>query len=199
MRGEGAEAIGYSGGEDTQRDGTARHGTAQHSTAQHSTAQHSTGTARHSTNQLSALYKPHPCKLEFTNHARRRRRSQQYHRLRKHIDAEWTKRMKGCLSKQAVYCVTCIDCLASSLQQQQLIKRFKYVDGGLVNGAHDCAACIDNVAHCAHHNGCCSCIQPCTTRKQVWDAASTVWGLSDCAQQQVSRGDALRSTQSPLL
>ncbi len=107
--------------------------------------------------------------------------------------------MKGCLSKQAVYCVTCINCLASSLEQQQLIKGFKYVNGGLVNGAHNCAACIDNVPHCAHHNGCCSCVQSCTTRKRIWDAASTVWGLSDCAQQHVSRGDALRSAQSPLL
>ena len=67
-----------------------------------------------------------------------------------------------------------------------------------MNGAHNCAAGIDNVAHCAHHNGCCSCVQPCTTRKQVWDAASTVWDVSDFAQQQVSRGDALRSAQSPL-
>ncbi len=117
---------------------------------------------------------------------------------RKLNDAGWTNRTKGCMSKQAVNCVTCIDCLASSLEQQQLIKGFKYVNGGLVNGAHNCAACIDNVSHCAHHNGCCSCVQPCTTRKRVWDAASRVWGLSDCAQQHVSASDALRSAQSSL-
>ncbi len=90
---------------------------------------------------------------------------------RNHNDAGWIDRMRGCLSddsvsEQAVCCVTCIDCLASSLEQQQLIKGFKYVNGGLVNGAHNCAACVDNVAHRAHHNGCCSCVQPCTTRKQ---------------------------------
>jgi len=60
MRGDGAGAIGYSGGEDTQRDGTARHGTAQHSTAQHSTAQHSTAQAQHGTARISLV----PC----TNH-----------------------------------------------------------------------------------------------------------------------------------
>ena len=100
------------------------------------------------------------------------------------------------LSKQAVYYVTCINCLASSLEQQQLIKGFKYVDGGLMNGAHNCAACIDNVAHCAHHNSCCSCVQSCTTTKWVWDAASTVWVVR-LRTAAWSKGDALRSTQSP--
>jgi len=47
------------------------------------------------------------------------------------------------------------------LQQQQLIKGIKDVDAGLVDGTHNCPACVDNVTHCAHHNGCCSRIQTC--------------------------------------
>ena len=53
------------------------------------------------------------------------------------------------------------DELPAPLQQQQLIKGLKDVDAGLVDGAHYCPACVDNVAHCAHHNGCCSRIQSC--------------------------------------
>lgn len=63
--------------------------------------------------------------------------------------------------------VTCVDGLAASLQQQQLVKGLKDVDGGLVNGTHNSAACVDNVAHSPHHNGCCPCIQPCTSKGQV--------------------------------
>ena len=54
---------------------------------------------------------------------------------------------------------TCIDGLASTLKQQQLIKGLKDVDGGLVDGAHDGPACVDNVTHRPHHNSRCSGIQ----------------------------------------
>ena len=53
------------------------------------------------------------------------------------------------------------DELPAPLQQQQLIKGLKDVDAGLVDGAHNGPARVDNVAHCAHHNGCCSRIQAC--------------------------------------
>ena len=51
------------------------------------------------------------------------------------------------------------DRLPSTLQQQQLIKRLKDVDAGLVNGAHNGSASVHNVAHSTHDNGCCSGIQ----------------------------------------
>ncbi len=53
------------------------------------------------------------------------------------------------------------DELPASLQQQQLIKGLKDVDAGLVDGAHNCPACVDNVTHRPHHNSCCSRIQAC--------------------------------------
>ena len=56
--------------------------------------------------------------------------------------------------------LTCVDSLAATLEQQQLIKGLEDVDGGLVDGAHNGPACVDDVAHCPHDNGCCSCIQP---------------------------------------
>ena len=56
---------------------------------------------------------------------------------------------------------TCVDGLASSLEQQQLVKGLKDVDGRLVDGAHNGAASVDNIAHSPHHNGSCPCIQPC--------------------------------------
>ena len=48
---------------------------------------------------------------------------------------------------------------SSSLQQQQLVKGLKDVNAGLVDGAHYGAACVHNVAYCAHHNGSRSSIQ----------------------------------------
>jgi len=53
------------------------------------------------------------------------------------------------------------DALSSPLQQQQLIERLKDVDAGLVDGTHNCPACVDDVAHCPHHNSCSSSIQTC--------------------------------------
>ena len=53
------------------------------------------------------------------------------------------------------------DGFTTSLQQQQLIKGLKDVDAGLVDGAHDRPACVDNVAHSTHHNGSSSGIQAC--------------------------------------
>ena len=55
---------------------------------------------------------------------------------------------------------TCIDGLASTLEQQQLIKGLKDVYGGLVDGAHNGPACVDNVTHRPHNNSRCSGIQP---------------------------------------
>lgn len=59
------------------------------------------------------------------------------------------------------------DGLPSTLQQQQLIKRLKDVDGGLVNGAHNGSACVDNVAYSTHDDGCCSGIQTCRVMRAV--------------------------------
>ena len=53
------------------------------------------------------------------------------------------------------------DALAPSLQQQQLVKRLKNVDGGLVDSAHNGAPRVDNVAHSPHYNGGRPGIQPC--------------------------------------
>ncbi len=53
------------------------------------------------------------------------------------------------------------DELPAPLQQQQLIKRLKDVDARLVDGAHNCPACVDDVTHCSHYNGCCSRVQAC--------------------------------------
>ncbi len=58
------------------------------------------------------------------------------------------------------------DGFTASLQQQQLIKGFKDVDAGLVDGAHNGPACVDDVAHSAHHNGSSSGIQACSCRLQ---------------------------------
>ena len=49
----------------------------------------------------------------------------------------------------------------TSLQQQQLIKRLEDVDAGLVNGADNSSACVDNVAHCPHDDGSSPRIQTC--------------------------------------
>ena len=51
------------------------------------------------------------------------------------------------------------DELPAPLQQQQLIKGLKDVDAGLVDGAHNGPACVDDVTHCSHDNGCSSSIQ----------------------------------------
>ena len=53
------------------------------------------------------------------------------------------------------------DGLPSPLQQQQLIKGLKDVNAGLVDGADYGASCVDNVAHCSHHNGSRPCVQSC--------------------------------------
>ena len=58
------------------------------------------------------------------------------------------------------------DGLPSPLQQQQLIKGLKDINAGLVDGAHYGSACVDNVAHCPHHNSSCTRIQPCTWHRQ---------------------------------
>ena len=63
--------------------------------------------------------------------------------------------------------LTCIDGLAASLQQQQLVKGLEDVNGGLVDGTHYGPASVNNVAHCPHHNGSRPCIQPCTRKGQV--------------------------------
>ena len=52
------------------------------------------------------------------------------------------------------------DALPTPLQQQQLIKGLKDVNAGLVDGAHDGPACVDNVTHSPHDNGCCPGVQP---------------------------------------
>ena len=62
--------------------------------------------------------------------------------------------------------LTCVDGLSAPLEQQQLIKGLKDVNGRLVDGADYGAACVDDVAHSSHDNGCCSCIQPCTHSMQ---------------------------------
>ncbi len=51
--------------------------------------------------------------------------------------------------------------LSSPLQQQQLIKGLEDVNAGLVDGTHNCPACVDNVAHRPHHNSCSSSIKAC--------------------------------------
>ena len=52
--------------------------------------------------------------------------------------------------------------IATGLHEQQVIKGFKDVDAGLVNGAHHSAACVYSVTHTPHDNGCCPGIQSCT-------------------------------------
>ena len=53
----------------------------------------------------------------------------------------------------------CIDGLPAPLQQQQLIEGLKDVDAGLVDGADNGAARVNNVAHCPHHYSSCPSIQ----------------------------------------
>ena len=43
----------------------------------------------------------------------------------------------------------------------------KDVNGGLVDGAHYCTACIDCVTHCPHDNSSSPGVQPCTTSAYV--------------------------------
>lgn len=40
-----------------------------------------------------------------------------------------------------------------------LIKSFKNLSARLVNGAHNCAACVNSVANSPHDNGSCPCIE----------------------------------------
>ena len=63
--------------------------------------------------------------------------------------------------------LTIEDGFTTSLQQQQLIKGLKDVNTGLVNSAHNCPACVDNVAHGTHHNGSSSGIQACRRASRV--------------------------------
>ena len=63
------------------------------------------------------------------------------------------------------------DELSTPLQQQQLIKCLEDVNAGLVDGADNGPPCVHYVAHCAHHNGCCPRIKPCT------QSASKFWGF----------------------
>ena len=46
--------------------------------------------------------------------------------------------------------------LSSTATARQTIQRCRWWADG-----HSGAACVDNVAHSPHHNGCCSCIQAC--------------------------------------
>jgi hypothetical protein len=39
------------------------------------------------------------------------------------------------------------------LEEEELVKGLEDVDGGLVDGADDGAACVDDITHGAHHNG----------------------------------------------
>jgi len=48
------------------------------------------------------------------------------------------------------------------LHQQQVIKRLKDVNAGLVDGAHHSAPSVHSVTHTPHDNGCCSGIQACS-------------------------------------
>ena len=59
------------------------------------------------------------------------------------------------------------DGLTAPLQQQQLIKRLEDVNAGLVDGAHNGPAGVDDVSHCTHHDGGSSGIQPCTSSGQL--------------------------------
>ena len=52
--------------------------------------------------------------------------------------------------------------ITTRLHEQQVIKGFKDVDAGLVDGAHHCAACVHSVTHTPHDNGSRPGIQPCT-------------------------------------
>lgn len=67
--------------------------------------------------------------------------------------------------------LTVEDGFATTLQQQQLIKGLKDVNGWLVDGTHNGTACVDNVTHCPHHNGSCSCVQSCTTPMKAFSRA----------------------------
>ena len=58
------------------------------------------------------------------------------------------------------------DGFTTSLQQQQLIKGLKDVNAGLVDGAHNRPACVDDVAHSTHHKGSSSGIPACNSPHQ---------------------------------
>ena len=62
--------------------------------------------------------------------------------------------------------LTIENALPSPLQQQQLIKGLKDVNAGLVDGAHNGPAGVDNVAHSPHDDGGCPGIQPYTAHAQ---------------------------------
>ena len=61
---------------------------------------------------------------------------------------------------------TCIDGLASTLEQQQLIKGLKDIDGWLMNSTHNGPPRVHNVTHSPHDNGRCPGVQPWTTTSQ---------------------------------
>ena len=77
-------------------------------------------------------------------------------------DLEVVDEVLGVLAQLAIE-----DGLTPPLQQQQLIKGLKDVDAGLVDGAHNGPASVDDVAHCTHHDGGSPGIQPCTSSGQL--------------------------------
>ena len=57
--------------------------------------------------------------------------------------------------------------LAASLQQDQCIKGLEDVNGGLVDGDHDCAPIPGHILDALHDNGCRARVEPCEGHKKL--------------------------------